>query len=62
MNLIRITFLGLALLLPTSWTLAQAGEEAPPAGEKTTTTKTKKTKKGADGTKTETEKSEKKTE
>jgi hypothetical protein len=62
MNLTRIAFLGLALTLPTTWTLAQAGEEAPPAGEKTTTKKTKKTKKGSDGSKTETEKSETKTE
>ena len=61
MNLIRMIFLGLALLLPTAWTLAQAAEEAPPAGEKTTTKKTKKSKKDADGTKTETEKSETKT-
>jgi hypothetical protein len=62
MNLIRIAFLGLAVLLPTTWTLAQAGDEAPPpAGEKTTK-KTKKTKKNPDGSKTETEKSETKSE
>ncbi len=41
MTLIRIVFLGLAVLLPVSWTVAQAADEAaPPAGE---TTKTEKT-------------------
>jgi hypothetical protein len=58
MSLIRITFLGLALTLPTAWTIARAADEAPAEGEKTTTKKTKKTKKGKDGSKTETEKSE----
>lgn len=50
MKLIRLMFLAAAVLLPTSWTLAQAGEEAP-AGE-TTEKKTKKSKKSkkADGT------------
>jgi hypothetical protein len=51
MNLIRIVFFGLAVLLPTSWTVAQAGDEAP-AAETKTTKKTKKTKK--DGTTEET--------
>jgi hypothetical protein len=65
MTLIRIVFLGLAVLLPVSWTVAQAGDEAP-AGE-TKTEKTKKTKKkkadGSEETKTEkTEKTEKKAE
>ena len=64
MNLIRVIFFGLAVLLPASWTVANAGDEAP-AGEKTekTTTKTKKTKKsdGSEETKSET-KTEKKTE
>ena len=60
MNLIRVIFIGLALLLPVSWTTAQAAYEAP-AGEKSekTTKKTKKSKK-ADGT--EETKSETKTE
>jgi hypothetical protein len=59
MNLIRIVFLGLAVLLPASWTVAKAAADDA-AGEKTET-KTKKTKKkkNADGsgsteTKTET--------
>ena len=60
MNLARLVFLGLAILLPVSWTVAKA--EDAPAGDTTTKTtkKTKKTKKKADGTgstdtKTETE-------
>jgi hypothetical protein len=32
MHLVRIVFLGLAVLLPTTWTIAHAGDEAP-AGE-----------------------------
>lgn len=60
MKLIRVIFFGLAVLLPTAWTVAQADE--PPAGEKEKTTKkTKKTKKGDGTEKTETEtKTEKK--
>jgi hypothetical protein len=42
MTLIRIVFLGLAVLLPVSWTAVQAADEAP-SGE---TKKAKKTKKG----------------
>lgn len=53
MNLVRIAFIGLAVLLPASWTVAHAGEDA--TAETKTTKKTKKSKK-ADGTeKTETE-------
>lgn len=37
MNLIRIVFFGLSVLLPATWTVARAGDEAPPAE----TTKTK---------------------
>ena len=49
MNLVRIVFLGLAVLLPTAWTVARAADE-PPAGDTTKTTKkTKKTKKKSDG-------------
>jgi hypothetical protein len=44
MKLIRIVFLGLAVLLPTSWTIAQAGDEAP-AGEAKPAKKGKKDKK-----------------
>jgi hypothetical protein len=53
MNLVRIVFIGLAVLLPTAWTVAKANDEA--GSESKTTKKTKKSKK-ADGTeKTETE-------
>ena len=44
MKLIRIVFLGLAVLLPTSWTIAQAAGEAP-AGEAKPAKKGKKEKK-----------------
>ena len=53
MNLVRIVFLGLAVLLPASWTVAKAADEAP-AGDTKTTKKTKKSKKKSDGS-TETE-------
>jgi len=61
MNLTRIVFLALAVLLPAGWTTARATEEAP-AGDKTekTTKKSKKSKK-ADGTE-ETNTTETKTE
>jgi len=52
MKLIRIVFLGLAVLLPTSWTVARAADEAPAEDAK----KTKKTKKAK---KEKTEKTEK---
>ena len=50
MNLVRIVFLGLAVLFPASWTVAKAADEAP-AGDTTTKTtkKTKKSKKKSDG-------------
>jgi hypothetical protein len=54
MNLVRIVFLGLAVLLPVSWTVAKADDDAPTT-EKKTTKKTKKSKKNADGSKTDTE-------
>jgi hypothetical protein len=61
MNLVRIVFLGLAVLLPTTWTVAKADDA--PSTETKTTKKTKKSKKNADGSKTESEtKSETKTE
>jgi hypothetical protein len=50
MNLIRIAFLGLAVLLPTSWTIAQAADE-PPAGEAKPAKKGKKDKKAEGGDK-----------
>jgi hypothetical protein len=48
MKLIRIVFLGLAVLLPTTWTVAMAGDEAP-AGETKEPKKAKKTKKAKKG-------------
>lgn len=49
MNLVRIVFLGLAVLLPAAWTVAKA-EDAPAGDTSTKTTKkTKKTKKKSDG-------------
>jgi hypothetical protein len=53
MNLVRIVFLGLAVLLPATWTVAKAGDDAP--ASETKTKKTKKSKKNADGSKSETE-------
>lgn len=41
MKLIRIVFFGLAVLLPTSWTVAKAADEAPAEDAK----KSKKSKK-----------------
>jgi hypothetical protein len=59
MKLIRIVFFGLAVLLPTSWTIAMAGDEAP-AEETKKTKKTKKAKK--DDKKKDDESTEKKAE
>lgn len=56
MKLIRIVFFGLAVLLPASWTVAKAGDEAPAEETK----KTKKTKKSKKADKAETEKTEEK--
>jgi hypothetical protein len=51
MKLIRIVFIGLAVLLPTVWTVAQAADPAP-AGD--TSKKEKKgSKEGAGDTKSE---------
>jgi hypothetical protein len=52
MKLIRIIFIGLAVLLPTTWTIAQAGDEAP-AGEAKPAKKGKKEKKDDKGDKGE---------
>jgi hypothetical protein len=57
MTLTRVLFLALAVVLPASWTVAKAGDEAP--ASETKTKKTKKSKK-ADGTSEE--KTETKTE
>jgi hypothetical protein len=53
MNLVRTIFLGLAFLLPATWTIAKADDA--PSTETKTTKKTKKSKKNADGTKSESE-------
>lgn len=45
MKLTRIIFIALAVLLPTSWTIANAGDEAAPAGEAKKEKKAKKAKK-----------------
>lgn len=47
MKLTRIIFIALAVLLPTSWTIANAGDEAaaPAAGEAKKEKKAKKAKK-----------------
>ena len=45
MNLIRVIFLGMAVLIPSVWTVAAAGDEAP-AGEEKAAKKGKKEKKG----------------
>ena len=45
MKLTRIVFIALAILLPTSWTVAKAADEAPADGAK----KEKKAKKGKKG-------------
>ena len=54
MKLVRVIFLGLAVLLPTTWTMAKAGDEAP-AAETKKAKKTKKSKKteGSGDSKTE---------
>jgi hypothetical protein len=45
MKLTRILFIALAILLPTSWTVANAEEPAPAAGEAKKEKKAKKAKK-----------------
>jgi Na+-transporting methylmalonyl-CoA/oxaloacetate decarboxylase gamma subunit len=46
MKLTRIVFIALAVLLPASWTVAKAADEAAPAEGKTDAKKEKKAKKG----------------
>jgi hypothetical protein len=56
MNLTRIIFLALAVVLPASWTVAHAEEGAPAAGEAKKEKKAKKAKKAdapAEGAKEE---------
>jgi len=55
MSLIRMLTIAVAVLLPTSWTIAKAGEEATGSEETKTTKKSKKSKKDDGTTKTETE-------
>jgi hypothetical protein len=45
MTLVRVLFLGLAVLLPASWTTAQAADEPAAEGEAKKAKKTKKAKK-----------------
>jgi len=45
MKLVRVVFIALAVLLPTSWTVAKAADPAPAAGE--TAKKDTKSKKDA---------------
>jgi hypothetical protein len=62
MKLTRIVFLAAAVMIPTTWTMAVAGEQAAPAGEKTEKT-TKSKKEGAAGdTKAAPDSADKKTE
>jgi hypothetical protein len=61
MKFTRIVFIALAVLLPTSWTVAHAGDEAPSTETTKTTKKTKKSKK-ADGSGEKTETTDTKTE
>jgi hypothetical protein len=49
MNFIRVVFLGLAVLLPVTWTVAKAADEAPAEGSK----ETKKAKKSSKKKKSE---------
>lgn len=49
MSLIRVLFLGLAVLLPAAWTTAMAADEAPAEGETKKEKKTKKSKKADKG-------------
>jgi hypothetical protein len=58
MNLVRIVFVALAVLLPTVWTVAKAADEPPAgdtSGEKSSKKSKKKSKKG-EGEKKDTEK------
>ena len=51
MKLTRIVFLALAVLLPTSWTIAQAADAPPADAPAKKTKKSKKSKKAAEGDK-----------
>ncbi len=55
MNLVRIVFVALAVLLPASWTVAKAADEAPAGDTAKATKKTKKSKKKKSDGSTETE-------
>ena len=55
MSLIRMLTIAVAVLLPASWTIAKAGDEAAGSSETKTTKKSKKSKKDDGTTKTETE-------
>lgn len=51
MKLTRVVFLALAVLLPTSWTIAQAADAPATDAPAKKTKKSKKSKKAADGDK-----------
>jgi len=55
MSLIRMLTIAVAVLLPASWTIAKAGDEAPGSMETKTTKKSKKSKKDDGTSKTETD-------
>jgi len=55
MSLIRMLTIAVALLLPASWTIAKAGDEATGSSETKTTKKSKKSKSDDGTTKTETQ-------
>lgn len=61
MKLTRIIFLAAAVMIPATWTMAAAGEQAAPAGEKTEKT-TKSKKEGAADSKAAPDSTDKKTE
>jgi hypothetical protein len=58
MNLTRVVFLALAVLLPTSWTIANAAEDAPAADAPAKKEKKSKKSKKADDKKADDKKAE----
>jgi hypothetical protein len=51
MKLVRVTFIALAVLLPTSWTIAKAADPAPAADSEKKDKKSKKTEGAPEGDK-----------
>jgi hypothetical protein len=62
MKLVRTLFLVVAFVLPVSWTVARAADEAPAEGAPAETKKEKKTKKGKKADKEKAPEGEKKAE